>query len=118
MEEPLVVAAVPAALVEPLERVAAGLHALERRPALGVGAALPLGVHARLQRREPRDLERARGLRVAGAADEAREHRVHAVARLELYCRAGRPRKYWGGCSSRNDGSGKDGGGGGENERG
>jgi hypothetical protein len=49
VEEALVVAAVPAELVEAGERVAAGLHALHRRGAR-VAVAACLGEHAGLER--------------------------------------------------------------------
>ena len=89
VEEALVVAAVPAELVEAAEAVAAGLHALHGRGAL-VAAALGLGRHARLQGLEAA-ADLGRGSSLLLQAQEGLQHELHGLRGPVLRCpRAGR----------------------------
>lgn len=75
VEEALVVAAVPAELVEAAEAVAAGLHALHGGGAL-VAAAAGLGEHAGLERRAAAG-QHGRGGGLLLEAQEVREQQRH-----------------------------------------
>jgi hypothetical protein len=89
VEEALVVAAVPAELVELGERVAAGLHALHGRGAL-VAAAPGLGEHAGLERGAAAG-DRRRGRRQLLPAQAGLERQRHRGVGAVLHCaRAGR----------------------------